>query len=110
MSSKIDDMNSKCIEDITQQESEINRGINRMDQITTELKMLLESNDVSLALIYKSKNEEFRCPVQYKITLPIFTPQIINREQFYKRRIVYQNCQHFFQTGRSLMDHISTKM
>ena len=50
-------MNSKCIENITQQESEINRGINRMDQITTELKMLLESNDVSLALIYKSKNE-----------------------------------------------------
>ena len=78
-------MNSKCIEDITQQVSEINRGINRMDQITTELKMLLESNDVSLALIYKSKNEEFSCPVQYKITLPIFTPQIINKEQFYKQ-------------------------
>lgn len=37
-----------------------------MDQITSDLKKSLESNDVSLAFIYKSKNEEFRCPVQYK--------------------------------------------
>ena len=55
MLSKIDDMNSKCIEDITQEEGEINRGINRMNQITTDLKMLLESNDVSLALITNRK-------------------------------------------------------
>ena len=55
MLSKIYDMNSKCIEDITQEEGEINRGINRMNQITTDLKMLLESNDVSLALITNPK-------------------------------------------------------
>ena len=30
-------MNSKCIEDITRQKDEINRAINRMEQITNDL-------------------------------------------------------------------------
>ena len=72
-------MNSKCIEDITRQEGEINRAINRIEQITNDLKKLLEFNDESLALIYKAKNEEFSCLVQYEIILQIFTHQIKNK-------------------------------
>ena len=82
MQSDIDNMDSKHLAMIDKQEKAINHSITEIEQVILDLRKLLDNNDANLLSDYKSRNEEFRrLPVQFQVTLPVFTPQEINREQ-----------------------------
>ncbi|XP_078320794.1 uncharacterized protein LOC144621433 [Crassostrea virginica] len=54
--------------------------------IILDLQKLLDTDDVCLVTEYTSRNEKFRSlPAQFKVTLPTFSPQEINREQLYQQ-------------------------
>nr|XP_022290518.1 uncharacterized protein LOC111102160 [Crassostrea virginica] len=60
----------------------INQSAAEIKQIVLDLKRLLGTSDVCLVLKYKSRNEEFRrLPDQFRVVLPTFTHQVINKEQ-----------------------------
>ncbi|XP_078331571.1 uncharacterized protein LOC144625230 [Crassostrea virginica] len=86
MKSEIDDMDAQHIAAIDQQEDAINHTITEITQAILDLKRLLDTGDVCLVSGYTSRTEEFRrLPVQFQVTLPIFTPQEINREQIHQQ-------------------------
>ena len=67
-----------------EQEKAINQTITDIEQITLDLRKLLGTSDFSLFSDYKSRNEEFRSlPAQFHVTVPVFTPQAIKREQIH---------------------------
>ncbi|XP_078331544.1 uncharacterized protein LOC111105269 [Crassostrea virginica] len=86
MKSDIDDMDAQHIEAIDQQEDAINHTITEITQAILDLKRLLDTSNVCLVSEYTSRTEEFRnLPAQFRVTLPNFTPQEINREQIHQQ-------------------------
>ncbi|XP_078341051.1 uncharacterized protein LOC111108437 [Crassostrea virginica] len=86
MQSEIDDMDSKHLFVIDEQEKAINHTITEIEQTILDLRKLLDTSDVSLISEYKSRNEEFKkLPAQFQVTLPTFTPKEIKREQIYQQ-------------------------
>ena len=82
MLSEIDDMNSKHLAFIHKQEDAINQTIIEIEQTILNLRNLLDTSDVCLVSEYKSRNKEFReLPAQFQVTLPTFTPHVIDREK-----------------------------
>nr|XP_022299448.1 uncharacterized protein LOC111108136 isoform X2 [Crassostrea virginica] len=82
MQSEVDEMGSKHLSFISEQESKINQTITEIEQNIAEMKRLIESDNVYFVFSYKSKNEEFReLPAPLQVSLPTFTPYEINREQ-----------------------------
>ncbi|XP_078337018.1 uncharacterized protein LOC111138127 isoform X2 [Crassostrea virginica] len=80
--SEIADMDAQHMAAIDKQEETIKLTINETKQIILDLRRLLDTRDVRIVSKYKSRNKEFRrLPAQFQVTLPIFTPQEINREQ-----------------------------
>ncbi|XP_062574451.1 E3 ubiquitin-protein ligase TRIM36-like [Saccostrea cucullata] len=78
----IDDMKSKHIATLIKQEDETMRISSELRQIISDLKKVIESNDGSLASVYKSRNAEFRrFPPKVEISAPIFSPRQIHKEQ-----------------------------
>ena len=93
MKSEIEDMDAQHNAAIALQEEAINHTIIKMTHVILDLKRLLErlqdkldTSDVCLVSQYTSRTEEFRSlPAQFQVTLPIFTPQEIIREQIHQR-------------------------
>ena len=82
MKSEIDDMDAQHTSALDRQEDAINHTITEITQVILDLKELLVSNDVCLVSKYTSRNVEFRSlPAQFQVTLPTFTPHLINIEQ-----------------------------
>ena len=86
MRSNIDYMDSEHKQAINIQEESINHTIKELSQIISDLRTLLDVNDVCKVSKYKTKNEEFkRVPDQFEVDFPTFTPQEINREHISKQ-------------------------
>ncbi|XP_078310304.1 uncharacterized protein LOC111137156 [Crassostrea virginica] len=86
MKSEIDDMDAHHIAAIDRQEDAINHTILEMTQVILDLKTLLNSSDVCLVSEYTSRAAEFKNLLpQFRVTLPTFTPQEINREQIHQQ-------------------------
>ncbi|XP_052692445.1 uncharacterized protein LOC128170713 [Crassostrea angulata] len=80
------ELNTKHIADLNTQESDIQHTISGITQTIEDLRNILDSNDVSIACAYKSRNDKFReLPPKLKVCLPTFTPQKTNKEGIYQQ-------------------------
>ncbi|XP_056001679.1 tripartite motif-containing protein 66-like [Ostrea edulis] len=76
------EMETKHMAALDKSTDEITHVFTELKQIILNLKALLESNDISLISTYESRNNEFRkLPHKVRVTLPSFSPQIINTDQ-----------------------------
>ncbi|XP_062580097.1 uncharacterized protein LOC134242094 [Saccostrea cucullata] len=83
--SEIDEMKTKHLTALNEQEKEIKQITSDVKQSILELKNILESNDVSLHSAYKSRNAEFRrLPHKVTVSLPSFSPHQISTEQLHQ--------------------------
>ncbi|XP_055999118.1 E3 ubiquitin-protein ligase TRIM71-like [Ostrea edulis] len=81
--SAIAEMKTKHLDALNKNTEEITQKMAELKQIMSDLKSILKSNDVSLTSTYKSRNSEFRTlPPKVRVTLPSFSPQKINKDQF----------------------------
>ncbi|XP_062572755.1 uncharacterized protein LOC134234718 [Saccostrea cucullata] len=79
--SEIDEMKTRHLAALNKQENGIKQITSDVKQSIFDLKKILDSDDVSLASTYKSKNAEFRrLPPKVSVSLPSFFLHQINTE------------------------------
>lgn len=86
LKSDLDNMNSEHLVVLNNKETEITITISEITKGIENLKVFLESNDLSLISAYESINDEFRrLPQKHPLSLPSFTPKKISSEQIYQQ-------------------------
>lgn len=87
LSSLIDEMDYKLLAALNEKDDDYTNSISEIKQSITDLKTILDSNDMNLVSTYQSKINMFeRLPSILTMTLPTFSPREINKinidEQF----------------------------
>lgn len=82
LNSKVVEIESKELAVLNKQEDEIKHSISDITETIIDLKNLLDSNDVSLLLVYRSRNAEFRrFPPKLIFFLPTFSCMTFKSEK-----------------------------
>ncbi|XP_061186875.1 uncharacterized protein LOC133195003 [Saccostrea echinata] len=82
---EIHEMKNKHLGILMQHLDKIKQVQSLIDKALLSLKVIDESNNVTMALEYTSRTEEFsQLPHKVQLSLPTFSPQNINREEIYK--------------------------
>lgn len=87
LSSLIDEMDYKLLAALNEKDDDYTNSISEIKQSITDLKTILDSNDMNLVSTYQSKINMFeRLPSILTMTLPTFSPREFNKinidEQF----------------------------
>lgn len=82
---KVEVMRTKCLHALNHQTVEISYSISQIRRHMADIKKLLDSNYMYKVCSYKSKNAELRrLHPKVIVTIPTFSQQKINTEQFHK--------------------------
>lgn len=82
----VDETESKALVVLDKKEDEIKCSLFEIKQIITNVKKVLNSNDVSLVTSYKSSIAQLRrLPPKLTVSLPSLMPQKINKQQIYQQ-------------------------
>ncbi|XP_048736046.2 uncharacterized protein LOC125651467 [Ostrea edulis] len=85
MKNKIEEMKIKHLGILKKHLDEIKQIQSLIEQSLITLKKMEESNEVSVTMEYRSKNEDFRnFSPKVRVSLPTFSPNTIDSEQIYK--------------------------
>jgi hypothetical protein len=85
MKNEIEMMKTKHLEILKKHLDEIKQIQLLIQQSLVTLTKMEESNEVTVTMEYRSKNDEFRnLPPKVLVSLPIFSPNLIDSEQLYK--------------------------
>lgn len=86
LKSEVEEMYTKNVVLLNQQESEITHTISEITQTISDLKELLNSKDAHSVYAYKSRNAEFKkLPPKLAVFSPSFMPYMINEEHIYQQ-------------------------
>lgn len=86
LKSDVEEMESKHLDILKQQEDDIKRSISEIIETIVELKELLNSSDLSLVSAYQPRNAKFRrLPPKVEVSLPCFTPKKVSKDYIYQQ-------------------------
>ncbi|XP_062621124.1 uncharacterized protein LOC134282739 [Saccostrea cucullata] len=85
MKQEIEDFKTKHPDILKKHAEEIKQLQSLLKETLVNLKKIEESNEVSMSIKYSSRNKEFsKLPPKIQVSLPMFNPQPVDREQLYK--------------------------
>jgi hypothetical protein len=85
MKNEIEEMKTKHLEILNKHLDEVKQIQSLIEQSLITLNKIEVSNDVSVTIEYRSRNEEFRkLPPKVRVSLPTFSPNPIDGEQLYQ--------------------------
>nr|XP_034309664.1 uncharacterized protein LOC105331245 isoform X5 [Crassostrea gigas] len=85
LKSDLDEMGSKYLTVLNKHEDDIKHMLSDITQTITDLRKLINSDDVNLVSAYKSRNAKFRKLPKLTVTLPSVSPKKIDSHQIYEQ-------------------------